>query len=184
MHVVQIFKRKLLRESGWCGEKIIFSALASVHTGRISEPINLGMTEYNTTSSHSWCCYMMCVNLLKSTPIGKEPAGIFFLPRFFFFWNMVSAKGKIKLKTDWCAINSPKNQTDKFVLFAFLLFTANKSNSSVHFLGESTARQSAFRFYLTFNKMLLHKSIWKVRWRLERVQNQHLLSVLYACFSL
>ena len=39
---------------------------------------------------------------------------------------------------------------DDFVLFAFLLFTANKSNSSVRFLGESTARQSAFRFYLTF----------------------------------
>ena len=28
---------------------------------------------------------------------------------------------------------------------------ANKSNSSIRFLGESTARQSAFRFYLTFN---------------------------------
>ena len=39
---------------------------------------------------------------------------------------------------------------DKFVLFAFLLFTAIRSNSSVNFLGESTARQSAFRFYLTF----------------------------------
>ena len=40
---------------------------------------------------------------------------------------------------------------DEFVLFAFLLFTANKSNSSVRFLGEPTARQSAFWFYLTFN---------------------------------
>ena len=39
---------------------------------------------------------------------------------------------------------------DEFVLFAFLLFTANKSNSSVCFLGEPTARQSAFRNYLTF----------------------------------
>ena len=36
------------------------------------------------------------------------------------------------------------------VLFAFLLFTANKSNLSVRFLGESTARQSAFWFYPTF----------------------------------
>ena len=27
---------------------------------------------------------------------------------------------------------------------------ANKTNSSVHFLGESMARQSAFQFYLTF----------------------------------
>ena len=34
----------------------------------------------------------------------------------------------------------------------FLLITVNKSNSSVRFLGESTARQSAFRFYLTFKR--------------------------------
>ena len=39
---------------------------------------------------------------------------------------------------------------DEFVLFAFLLLTANKSNSSVRFLGESTDRQFAFWFYLTF----------------------------------
>ena len=43
---------------------------------------------------------------------------------------------------------------DEFVLFAFLLFMANKSNLSVCFLGESTARQSAFRFYLTFSKVI------------------------------
>ena len=54
-------------------------------------------------------------------------------------------KGQIKSKADWRAIDSPKNRTDEFVLFAFLLFTANKSNSSVRFLGESTARQSAVR---------------------------------------
>ena len=41
---------------------------------------------------------------------------------------------------------------DKFVLFAFLLFTAIRSNSSVNFLRESSARQSAFRFYLTFGR--------------------------------
>ena len=38
---------------------------------------------------------------------------------------------------------------DKFVLFAFLLFTANKSNSSVRFLGDSTACQSAFQNQMT-----------------------------------
>ena len=48
-------------------------------------------------------------------------------------------------------LTSPKKRMDELVLLAFLLFTANKSNSSVHFLGESTARQSAFRFYLTFS---------------------------------
>ena len=48
-------------------------------------------------------------------------------------------------------LSSPKKRTDEFVLFAFLLFMANKSNSSVHFLGESTNHQSAFRFFLTFS---------------------------------
>ena len=43
-------------------------------------------------------------------------------------------------------LTSSKKRTDEFDLFAFLLFTANKSNSSVCFLGESTARQSAFDF--------------------------------------
>ena len=60
-------------------------------------------------------------------------------------------KGRLILKADWRAIDSPKKRTDEFVLFAFLLFTANKSNSSVRFLGESTVRQYAFRFNLTFS---------------------------------
>ena len=57
-------------------------------------------------------------------------------------------------KADWRAIDSPKKPTDEFVLFAFLLFTANKSNSLVRFLGESTVRQSAVRNQLTFSKTL------------------------------
>ena len=64
---------------------------------------------------------------------------------------MITTKGQLISKADWRAIDSPKQRTDDFLLFAFLLFTENKSNSSVHFLGESTARQSAFRFYLTFS---------------------------------
>ena len=55
------------------------------------------------------------------------------------------SKGQLFSKADWRAIDSPKKRTDEFVLFAFLLFTANKSNSSVWFLGESRACQSAFR---------------------------------------
>ena len=54
---------------------------------------------------------------------------------------------------------------DEFVLFAFLLFMANKSNLSVHFLGESTARQSAFWFYLTFNRHLFFPFF--VQWNLQ-----------------
>ena len=65
---------------------------------------------------------------------------------------MLLAKGQLILKAIYGLLTSPKKRTDKFVLFAFLIFTANKSNSSVHFLGESMARQSAFGFYLTFSR--------------------------------
>ena len=41
------------------------------------------------------------------------------------------------------AHRSPKKQTDKFDLFAVKSKKANKTNSSVHFLGESMVRQSA-----------------------------------------
>ena len=59
-------------------------------------------------------------------------------------------KGQLILKPIYDLLTSLKKRTDEFDLLAFLLITANKSNSSVHFLGESAARQSAFRFiYLT-----------------------------------
>ena len=58
---------------------------------------------------------------------------------------MYASKGQLISKAIYGLLTSPKKQTDEFVLFAFLLFTANKSNSSVRFLGESTARQSAFQ---------------------------------------
>ena len=45
------------------------------------------------------------------------------------------AKGQLISKADWRATDSLKKQTDEFVLFAFLLFTANKSNSSIRFFG-------------------------------------------------
>ena len=60
-------------------------------------------------------------------------------------------KGQLISKAIYGLLTSPKTQTDEFVLFPFLLFTVNKSNSSVLFLGESMAGQSAFRFFLTFN---------------------------------
>ena len=46
-----------------------------------------------------------------------------------------NGKGQIKLKAYWRAVDSPKKQTNEFVLFAFLLFTANKTNSFFRFLG-------------------------------------------------
>ena len=54
------------------------------------------------------------------------------------------AKGQLISEAIYGLLTSPKKRMDKLLLFAFLLFTANKSNSSVRFLGESTARQSAF----------------------------------------
>ena len=63
------------------------------------------------------------------------------------------AKGQLISKAINGLLTSPKKWMDEFVLFAFLLLMANKSNSSVCFLGESMARQSAFRFYLTFTKV-------------------------------
>ena len=54
------------------------------------------------------------------------------------------------MESTYGLLTSPKKQTDEFVLFAFLLFMANKLSLSIRILGESTIRQSAFRFFLTF----------------------------------
>ena len=60
-------------------------------------------------------------------------------------WNFLEkTKGQLISKPIYDLLTSPKKRTDEFDLFPFLLFTANKSNSSVRFFGESTARQSAF----------------------------------------
>ena len=73
-------------------------------------------------------------------------------PDFQIFRPSVIPKGQLISKAIYGLLISPKKRTDDFCVFAFLLFMANKSNSSVCFFGESTARQSAFRFYLTFSK--------------------------------
>ena len=72
-----------------------------------------------------------------------------------------STKGQLISKAIYGLLTSPKKRTDEFVLFAFLLFTANKSNSSVRFLGESTAWQFAFKI-----KWPLHSSalFWVDSW--------------------
>ena len=56
------------------------------------------------------------------------------------------SKGQIKPKADWRAVDSPKKRRNEFILFPFLLFTANKTNLFDRFMGESTACQSAFGF--------------------------------------
>ena len=57
-----------------------------------------------------------------------------------FFLKIAFIKGQLISKASYGLLTSPKKRRDKFVLFAFLLFAANKSNSSVRFLGESMAR--------------------------------------------
>ena len=67
---------------------------------------------------------------------------------------MTHLKDKIKPKADWRNVDSPKKTNGHicFVCF-FTLHRKKRSNSSVHFLGESTARQFAFRFYLNFSRV-------------------------------
>ena len=62
----------------------------------------------------------------------------------WLYTNRLCAKGQLISKAIYGLLTSPKICMDEFDLFAFLLFTANKSNSSVRFFGQSTARQSAF----------------------------------------
>ena len=57
--------------------------------------------------------------------------------KFRGIWGMIGhTKGQLISKADWHAIDSPKKQTDEFVLFALKTKKAKKSNSSVRFLGE------------------------------------------------
>ena len=63
---------------------------------------------------------------------------LYSLPKFVEFQNVVilgSGKGQLISKAIYGLLTSTKKRTDKFVLFVFLLFTANKSNYSVRFLG-------------------------------------------------
>jgi hypothetical protein len=67
-----------------------------------------------------------------------------------------STKGQLISKADWRIIDSPK-KNEQTNLFCLLFFMANTSNLSVRFFGESTVRQSAFWFYLTFIRSKLPK---------------------------
>ena len=70
-------------------------------------------------------------------------------PYLDYFMNQsgqknVFTKGQIKPKADWRAIDSPKKRTNEFVFFCHE--KQKKTNSFVRFLGQSTARQSAYGF--------------------------------------
>ena len=55
-------------------------------------------------------------------------------------------KGQLISKAIYGLLTSPKKRTDEFVLFAFLLFMTNKSNSSVHFLENLRLAKLLFGF--------------------------------------
>ena len=64
---------------------------------------------------------------------------------YFFSRRPEFTKGQIKPKAIW-ARHRFSQKTNEFVLFAVKSKKANKTNLLVCFLGESTARQSAFGF--------------------------------------
>ena len=123
-----------------------------------------------------WNCYKMPFGQNVDTKICIKmfvflwPSGKFW-NAFFNFWLLqMELLGNVKANEDnlfwfWkklmiTAIFMGYNITNpssylftwmnEFVLFAFLLFTANKTNLFVCFLGESMARRICFWFYLTF----------------------------------
>ena len=60
-------------------------------------------------------------------------------------WCLV--KGQIKtIAAIWVQVDSPKKRTNEFVLFALKSKKANKTNSFIRFLGESTPGKSAYGF--------------------------------------
>ena len=64
-------------------------------------------------------------------------------PKCSYHWGS-GAKGQLISKPIYDLLTSPKKRTDEFDLFAVKSKKANKTNSSVRFLGESMAHQSAF----------------------------------------
>ena len=132
----------------------------------------------HTLSSIYWptwgCSEMDKISVAKKWTNNKD-----YSSRLLEYRN--TPKTQIKPKTDWRVIGSPKKRTNKFVLFAFLLFTANKTNSFVHFLGECLARTNCLRFYLTFNisgkfRVKFFFGIFQ-----EREENEILHSALGSC---
>jgi hypothetical protein len=55
-------------------------------------------------------------------------------------------KGQVKLRADWHAVDSPEKRMNKFFFFAFLLFTASKTNSFFFFWENLQRAQSASSF--------------------------------------
>ena len=136
----------------WCSDLNIYSCTKVMATSRLWSNIhNVHITYFVNV-----LCFCFWKNIMYLAQIGnftkiwkhwthktvKEESWLHSLACS----RVVSTKGLLISKAIYGQLTFPQKRTDEFVLFAFLLFTANKSNSSVRFLGESTACQSAFRF--------------------------------------
>ena len=87
---------------------------------------------------------------------------------YFNFSFFLMAKGQLIAKADWRAIDSPKKWLDEFVLFAFLLFPANKSNLPANLLFEinwpliwSTKCKRYKTKYMLIKDLYSSKVLWK-----------------------
>ena len=69
------------------------------------------------------------------------------------------SKDQLFRKAEWRAVDSPKKRTDEFDLFAVKSKKANKTNSTVRFLVESMARQSAYGFIRPLK--VISNKIWR-----------------------
>ena len=66
------------------------------------------------------------------------------LGQIYMISKTMTIKGQIKPKADWRAVDSPKKRKNEFVFSCSEKQKSKKTNSFVHSLGESAARQSAY----------------------------------------
>ena len=66
------------------------------------------------------------------------------LGQIYMISKTMTIKGQIKPKADWRAVDSPKKRKNEFVFSCNEKQKSKKTNSFVHLLGESAARQSAY----------------------------------------
>ena len=95
---------------------------------------------------------------------------VYFLSGLVSFIYMPEKKylinGQLISKAIYAVQTSPKKQMDEFVLFAFLLFTTNISNSFVNFFGRIYGSSPTFWFYLTFKQTGYSMTTWTQYWPL------------------
>ena len=111
--------------------------------------------QFHGLNSQTWLNFQVWRLLRGST--GVRVVGCFVVSCPVSYLRCASAvffclcKGQLISKF-WCVIDSPKKRTDDFFCQLFYSWRqTNQIRSFICFLGESTARQSAFWFYLTLS---------------------------------